>query len=137
MLLLRWPKSLEVLLLKQAILLVGHGSRRSEANEELAKLREMVDRKRPGSKITYGFLQFAKPNLREALAELDDDELEEVTIVPVFLYDGIHMQEDIPAILAKETMERPHLRLVLAPVLGIDERMAEIIWDRVDAAPKL
>ncbi len=97
----------------------------------------MVDRKRPGSKITYGFLQFAKPNLREALAELDDDELEEVTIVPVFLYDGIHMQEDIPAILAEEAMERPHLRLVLAPVLGIDERMAEIIWDRVDAAPKL
>jgi len=100
-------------------------------------LKEMVEWKRPGSKIAYGFLQFAKPDLREALALLDDGELEEVTIVPVFLYDGIHMQEDIPAILAAEAVDRPHLRLVLAPVMGIDERMAEIIWDRVDAAPKL
>jgi len=124
-------------LLKRAILLVGHGSRRSEANDALLKLKEMVEWKRPGSKIAYGFLQFAKPDLREALALLDDGELEEVTIVPVFLYDGIHMQEDIPAILAAEAVDRPRLRLVLAPVLGIDERMAEIIWDRVDAAPKL
>ena len=124
-------------MLKQAILLVGHGSRRSEANDALVRLREMVEWKRPGSKIAYGFLQFAKPDLREALAQLDESELEEVTIVPVFLYDGIHIQEDIPAILAEEAVKRPHLRLVLAPVLGIDERMAEIIWDRVDAAPKL
>lgn len=124
-------------MLKSAILLVGHGSRRSEANDALVKLRELVEWKRPGSKIAYCFLQFAKPNLREALAELDENHLEEITIVPVFLYDGIHIQEDIPAILAEEATARPHLRLVLAPVLGIDERMAEIIWDRVDAAPKL
>lgn len=124
-------------MLKKAVLLVGHGSRRIEANDALVKLRDLVEWKRPGAKIVYGFLQFAKPDLRESLSRLDDEGVEEVTILPVFLYEGIHIHEDIPAILAEEAEKRPHLRLVLAPVLGIDERMAEIVWDRVDAAPQL
>lgn len=123
--------------MKKAILLVGHGSRRSEANDALVKLEELVGRKRPGTVITHGFLQFAKPDLPEALEKLDADGVEEVTIVPVFLYEGVHIHEDIPEILDEEADKRPHMRLILAPVLGIDERMAEIVWDRVDAAPKL
>jgi sirohydrochlorin ferrochelatase len=60
--------------------------------------------------------------------------VDEVTVVPVFLYEGVHIKEDIPEILAREAAKRPHMRLVLAPVLGIDERMADIVWDRVQAA---
>lgn len=122
--------------MKKAVLLVGHGSRLGEANEALVKLAGLVARKRPDSVVVWGFLQFAKPDLPDALEKLDGDGVEEVTVVPVFLYEGVHIREDIPEILSQEADKRPHMRLVLAPVLGIDERMAEIIWERVDAAPR-
>jgi sirohydrochlorin ferrochelatase len=125
-----------MLMVEKAVLLVGHGSRRSEANDALVFLAELVGRKRPGARIAYCFLQFAKPDLKEALAALDADGVREVTVVPVFLYEGIHIREDIPEVLSEVAAERPHLRMVLSPVLGIDERMAEIVWDRVDAAPQ-
>jgi sirohydrochlorin ferrochelatase len=122
---------------KQAILLVGHGSKRKEANDALVVLEDLVMRKRLGTtKIAHCFLQFAKPDIHEALAQLDAAGVVDVTVVPIFLYEGIHIREDIPEVLTEIAKERPHMRLVLAPVLGIDERMAEIVWERVDAAPR-
>lgn len=120
--------------MKKAVLLVGHGSRRKEANEALVTLCELVSGKDRKTIIAHGFLQLADPGLPEALAELDGQGVDEVTVVPVFLYEGVHIKEDIPEILAREAAKRPNMRLVLAPVLGIDERMADIVWDRVQAA---
>ena len=122
--------------MKKAILLIGHGSRLVEANEALVVLGELVTKKRPGTIVAHGFLQLAKPDIEEAFAKLDEEGVEEITVVPVFLYEGVHIREDIPVILELEAAKRPHLRLILAPVMGIDERMAEIVWDRVDAAPR-
>jgi len=122
--------------MKQAVLLVGHGSRRKEANDALITLCGLVKRKRPNTLIAHCFLQFAAPDLPGALAGLSAQGVEEVTIVPIFLYEGIHIQEDIPELLGQEADKYPQMRLILAPVLGIDERMAEIVWDRVDAAPR-
>lgn len=122
--------------MKQAVLLVGHGSRLDEANEALVRLCRLVAARRPGSLTSYAFLQFARPDLQAALAELDARGVDEVVVVPVFLYEGVHIREDIPAILAEEADRRPQMRLILAPVLGIDERMADIIWERFDAAPR-
>lgn len=120
--------------MKKAVLLVGHGSRRKEANEALVKLCDLVSGKDRKTTIAHGFLQFADPGLPDALAELDGQGVDEVTVVPVFLYEGVHIKEDIPEILAREAAKRPNMCLVLAPVLGIDERMADIVWDRVQAA---
>ncbi|MDW7684106.1 MAG: CbiX/SirB N-terminal domain-containing protein [Bacillota bacterium] len=122
--------------MKTAVLLFGHGSRRDEANDALVRLCGLVERKRPGTKIAHAFLQFAKPDLPAALEALSGQDIDEVTVVPIFLYEGIHIREDIPEILSAEADKHPQMRLVLAPVLGIDERMAEIVLDRVDAAPR-
>ena len=122
--------------MKNAIMLVGHGSRRSEANDALLLLSELVEKKRPGTILAHAFLQFAQPDLAVALEALAGQGVEEVTIVPVFLYEGIHIKEDIPEVLEAEAKKHPQMRLILAPVLGIDERMAEIVLDRVDTAPK-
>jgi sirohydrochlorin ferrochelatase len=119
----------------KAVLLVGHGSRLQEANDALASLVSLVQMQRPEANVSYCFLQFAEPGISKALATLDDAGLSDVTVVPFFLYEGIHIREDIPEILAEVAAERPHMRIVLTPVLGIDERLADIVWDRVDAVP--
>jgi sirohydrochlorin ferrochelatase len=124
-------------MLKEAVLLVGHGSRLEEANEALAGLCRHVAGKRPGKMVTHAFMQIASPSLGEALAELADAGVEQVTVVPIFLYAGVHIRDDLPEILANAAEQYPRLQVILAPVLGIDERMAEIVWERVDAAPRI
>lgn len=121
---------------KEAVLLVGHGSRLPEANDSLGKLVSLVAGKRPGTKVTYAFMQFASPSLPAALQELACAGMQQVTVVPIFLYAGVHIREDLPQILSEAAEKFPDLRVILAPVLGIDERMADIVWERVDAAPQ-
>jgi sirohydrochlorin cobaltochelatase len=122
--------------MKKAVLLVGHGSRRNGANQALLQMVDMVALKRPGIMVAHAFLQFAQPDLPAALRELADKGVEEVIVVPIFLYEGVHIHEDIPQILAEEGKNLPGLRMRLAPVLGIDERMAQIVWERVDSVTK-
>lgn len=122
--------------MKKAILLVGHGSRRDEANAALFTLQEMIAKKQPQILVASAFLQFAEPTLTQAMSQLSDQSVEDVTVVPVFLYEGIHIKEDLPEMLSAEADRYPGIRIVLAPILGIDERMAEIVMDRVQAAPR-
>ncbi|NLP37062.1 MAG: hypothetical protein GX357_05390 [Firmicutes bacterium] len=44
----------------------------------------------------------------------------EITVVPVFLYNGIHIKEDLPVILAEVKATPPQLKIKLTAVLGID-----------------
>jgi len=124
-------------MLKEAVLLVGHGSRLEEANKALAGLSSCAAGQRPGKMVTHAFMQIASPSIETALAELARAGMEQVTVVPIFLYAGVHIREDLPEIVARAAVQYPHLRVILAPVLGIDERMAEIVWERVDAAPEV
>jgi sirohydrochlorin ferrochelatase len=121
--------------MKKAILLVGHGSKVEQANEALHKLCRLVEKKAAaGEVVAHAYLQFASPALEGAIANLDAQQVGEVVVVPIFLYEGVHFSQDIREFVEREAARRPHIRLVLAPVLGVDERMAEIVWDRVREA---
>ncbi len=123
--------------MKKAILLLGHGSRLEAANKSLTELCRLVEKKSQTEEIiAHAYLQFASPGLVEALDSLDARQVEEVIIVPVFLYEGVHFKEDILGFLEGEVKHRPHMRLLLAPILGFDDRMAEVILDRVSTARK-
>lgn len=122
--------------MKSAVLLVGHGSRRREANEALQYLQTLVQKQQPEQLLAHSFLQLAQPDVHSVIAQLAERGMEKVIIVPVFLYEGVHIKEDFPEILAAAAEKYPQLQLSLAPILGIDERMAEIIGDRIATVTK-
>ncbi len=59
----------------------------------------------------------------------------DIIVVPAFLFPGVHLEHDLPEALRK-LRERfgPRLRLRLAPCLGADPRLAEVIAERVSSA---
>lgn len=120
--------------MNSGIILLAHGSRRETANEVLPRLAEMVKEEGKYDRINCAFLQFTSPDLREALKEQAEDGIEEITVVPVFLFNGIHLQEDIPEILAEEKNKYPQVEIKLAAPLGADPRLGEIIKDRINEA---
>lgn len=114
------------------IILLAHGSRRETANDVLPQLAEMVKKEAKYGRINCAFLQFTSPDLREALKEQAENGVKEITVVPVFLFNGIHLQEDIPEILAEEREKYPQVEIKMAAPLGADQRIGEIIKDRIN-----
>lgn len=120
--------------MSKGIILLGHGSRREQANEVLLKFVEMVKETSAGETVGGAFLQFTSPGLEEALEKQVQGGVKDITVVPVFLFNGIHLVEDIPEILQKERSRYPGVTVRMTLPLGADPRIGEIIQDRVKAA---
>ena len=63
--------------MKKGVLVLGHGSRRQDANEELSKLVGMVQ---AGLRVrtAHAYFQFAKPSLPDAVDSFVSEGIEEI-----------------------------------------------------------
>jgi len=114
----------------KAIIILGHGSRAEEANNSLYDVVEMVAGKIKLDLVGAAFLGHAQPNLETAISEMAAKGVNKITIVPLFLFQGIHMQEDIPRIV-KQLEAKYQVTITLARHLGADSRVADILVDRI------
>jgi sirohydrochlorin cobaltochelatase len=65
-----------------------------------------------------GFLELMRPTFAEAVDSLVARGVSVLTVVPVFMAAGSHVNKDLP-LMAAEAMERhPGLRIELAPPVG-------------------
>ena len=86
--------------MKSGVVLVAHGSRREEANMEIRTLTREVQEADPPGLYEVAFMQFSSPDLKEAVARLAAQGVQQVVIMPLFLITGNHVTQDIPAALA-------------------------------------
>lgn len=115
----------------QAIIILGHGSKAPEALETLKQFGRMVKEVTTAPIVEIASLQFNRPDLSEAISSAVTQGAKKIVIVPLFLYKGIHIQEDIPAVLAEERKKFPQVEMVLADSIGADRRIVEIVCDRI------
>lgn len=115
----------------EGVIILGHGSRRAEANEEIYAITEQA--KDISGSVLYKtcFLQFGQPSLPQVVEEMNEAGIRSITVVPLLLTVGSHIQEDLPAMLQQEKKRFPHITFMLAPHLGADRRIAEIVVDRM------
>ena len=117
--------------MKNAILLVDHGSRRREANDSLAEIaalvRARVDAHVP---VHVAHMELAAPSIAEGFAACVDDGATHVDVMPYFLFAGRHATTDIPALVAEAAANHPGVTYRVAAPLGIHPALAEIVLDR-------
>lgn len=118
--------------MKRAIIVLGHGSKAPQALETLKKYGEMVKAKSRCELVEIASLQFNKPDLPKALHSVIAQGAQKIVIVPFFLYNGIHLQEDIPAVINEEKTKNPGVEIILANHLGTDHRLVDIVIDRIE-----
>ena len=113
----------------QCLLLVAHGSRRDESNEEIRRLTRKVAGKAESrfSRISCAFLEFADPSIPQGLQECIDAGAEKVVVVPYFLSAGRHVTEDIPAEVDKKRREHPHVRIGITECIGSCGGIADML----------
>ena len=117
----------------KALLIVAHGSRRKESNEEVLRLATRI-KKNAGSafdEVKSAFLEIADPQIAIAMKELVDSGVTEVKIFPYFLAAGTHVVVDIPAQVDIEQKKYPQLHLETLPHLGGLNGLSGLILNQV------
>ena len=87
--------------MKTAVLLIGHGSRDKEGNEEFLRLVEAVRSRLPGSSVLHAYLEFEKPTIVDGIHQCVQGGAERLLIAPVILFAAKHAKEDIPREIEK------------------------------------
>lgn len=84
---------------KTGILLVTHGSRLNYNKEFATALYDKFE-KNCDLPSSFGFMELCGPSIPESINKLvDENELERLVVVPVFIAPGMHTTHDIPHIL--------------------------------------
>ena len=120
----------------EALLLIAHGSRRQQSNDEVT---ELADRLRDACNASYqivhaGFLELASPSIGEGIAQCIDDGASRVTVLPYFLNSGRHVVEDIPEIVGQAKAQHPNIDIITAPHLGASALMVDLLISSAKSA---
>jgi sirohydrochlorin ferrochelatase len=118
----------------RGILLVDHGSRRAEANAQLEELAARVAARAPDLVVRFAHMELAPPSIAEALAACVAAGADEIVVHPYFLGPGRHTRRDIPRLVEAAASRHPGLRVRVSEPLGLDERIVELVLERVAAA---
>jgi len=116
---------------KTGILILAHGSREKETESTLETVLSMVKAKLPETIVEYAFMEFSDRTIEKGVSALAAQAVEEIKIVPYFLFSGIHIKEDIQNRVTRCAANFPHLTIALGNTLGADERLADILVDRI------
>ncbi len=81
---------------RYGVLVVGHGSRREEANEDVRQAAQRIRECGRFPLVAPAFLEIAHPNIAEAFAQLVARGAQHIIVHPYFLSPGRHTRGDIP-----------------------------------------
>lgn len=118
----------------RAVLLVDHGSRRSQANEQLEALAERLRERLPDRLVLTAHLEVAPPDIAAGIAACAEAGAREVVVHPYFLGPGRHTAEDIPRQVAAASARHPELEIRISEPLGLHERVLDAVVERIEQA---
>jgi sirohydrochlorin ferrochelatase len=112
------------------MLVVAHGSRRAESNEEVRSLaRQLHARESEFDAIGCAFLELAEPSIPDGLRNAIAAGAREVVVVPYFLSAGRHVVRDIPREVDVVRAEYPDVAITVAPYLGAAPELAGLLLE--------
>jgi precorrin-8X/cobalt-precorrin-8 methylmutase len=124
----------------EKIIIAGHGSPKKDANniEQVAGLlHNMIHPACNDDCVRVAYLQFAEPDIAEAISSCVDDGAKKVIVHPYFLSSGIHVTSDIPEIIDEAKKKYPGVEFVFTEPLGVHNKMAQVVLERINSAAGL
>ena len=79
------------------IVIAGHGSRDPEGVREFERLVQLVQERARGRRVNHGFLEFARPNIDEAIRANIAAGARQIAVVPGVLLAATHAKNDLPS----------------------------------------
>lgn len=96
--------------------LLGHGSREPATEAEIRELCATLAAAEPESRYAYAFLN-QEPKMEAAVASLVEAGCTRITVLPLLVFIGRHMIDDVPAELTRLRALHPAVTFTLEPYL--------------------
>ncbi len=125
--------------MEPSVVLVVHGSALPESGSIYKEIAAKASEK-SGMRVVVGYMKHGRPTIAEAVASLVEEGIKKIVIVPLFFVPGLHVVDDIPHLLGlkrggSNTIKFPKdVDIIYARHIGADDRLAEVVVDRVREA---
>lgn len=117
-----------------AVLICGHGSRDPEAIAEFELLAAALRPRLPGVDFATGYLEFARPTIRDGLAALAARGARRILAAPGMLFAASHVKNDLPWEVNSFAADNPGIEVRFGRDLAIDPKLLHAAGDRIAAA---
>jgi sirohydrochlorin cobaltochelatase len=116
------------------VMLCGHGSRDVEAIAEFDALARALSSRLPDYAVESGYLEFAKPIIRDGLDRLKAAGVARILAVPGMLFAAGHVKNDLPWEINSFAADNPGLDVRYGRELSIDPKLLAAAAERVAEA---
>ena len=118
------------------ILVVGHGSRRQEANDDVREATRQIATRGPFACVEPAFLEIVSPTIEEGFATLVERGASHVIIHPYFLSPGRHTRGDIPFNVHAAASQHPGVTYQITEPLAAHDSVIAASIERILEAKK-
>ncbi len=119
---------------KIGVMICGHGSRDLDAIREFGTLAQHLRQRLTEYEVESGYLEFAKPVIREGLDKLKAKGVSRILAVPGMLFAAGHVKNDLPWEINSFAADNPGLDVRYGRELAIDPKLLQAAADRVAEA---
>lgn len=116
------------------IMVCGHGSRDDAAVSQFLGLVDSLRARFPNTPVEGGFLEFARPVIREGLDKLKAAGTRRILAVPGMLFAAGHVKNDLPWEVNTYAAENPTLSIEFGRELGVDLKLLQAARARISEA---
>jgi len=113
------------------VLVVGHGSRRSEANEDVREAAVRISERGGFLLVEPAFLEIEHPDIAEGFARLVQRGARDITVHPYFLSPGRHTRGDIPVEVSDAASCHPGITYRITEPLSAHSLVIEASVERI------
>lgn len=115
------------------LLIVAHGSRKPESNQEVFELTTRIEAMAAGDfdLVRCAFMQFADPTFEAQVESLVAYGADTIVVFPYFIGSGSHVTADIPALVEAAVDRHPDVSIRVTPHLGNMDGIQELILEQV------
>jgi uroporphyrin-III C-methyltransferase len=120
--------------IKSGVLVVGHGSRRREANDDVRLVATLIAERGEFELVEAAFLEIEHPDVAEGYARLVERGARAITVHPYFLSPGRHTRGDLPREVAEVATRFPRVSYTITEPLAAHPLVIEASIQRIRAS---
>ena len=119
------------------IVVFAHGSRIESANEAVRSVARELAQAGGFPAVEAAFLELGHPDLPTAIAALAARGSQTILVLPYFLTLGLHLERDLPRLIAEISRSNNNLDIIVTPPLDGHPALVQVLLDRArQALPK-
>jgi sirohydrochlorin cobaltochelatase len=116
------------------VMICGHGSRSVAAIEEFHAVSRHLRERLPDCDVESGFLEFARPMIRDGLEALKARGARRIACLPGMLFAAGHVKNDLPSEINAFAAENPAITVTFGREVAIDPKLLRASAARIAAA---